>query len=167
TAIGEGETTLTATSNMDEAITDSVPIHVQHIPSIAEPAPDFSTLLAKGYTPEFGSNFAGDDANPLWIFAGGTYHSLAREDAPQVNHYFRFDASGSGNRGGKGDLPYTVSGSKVYAHLDWKVPAVSTPQNTFNLSFQDGAHVLLSLRTGTYNGERTIGAFAGSLPGPT
>ncbi len=167
TAIGEGDAILTAVSNMDDAITDSVPIHVHYIPSTAEPTPDFSALIAEGYTLEFGSNFAGDAASPLWIFAGGTYHTLAREDAPLANYYFRFDASGSGNRGGKGDLPYAVSGSKVYANLDWKVPAVATPQNTFNLSFQDGTNVLLSLRTGTYNGVRTIGAFAGNLPGPT
>ncbi|CAM3765394.1 S-layer-like y domain-containing protein [Cohnella lubricantis] len=167
TGVGEGEATLKAVSNMDGSITASVPIHVQYVPAVAEPAPDFADLLAQGYTQEFGSSFAGDDEVPLWIFAGGTYHTLAREDAPQINNYFRFDASGSGNRGGKGDLPYAVSGSKVYAYLDWKVPAVSTAQNTFNLSFQDGANVLLSLRTGTYNGARTIGAFAGALPGPT
>lgn len=167
TAHGEGVATLTAVSNMDGSITNSVQINVKYVPRISEPTPDFSALLAEGYTKEFGSNFAGDAATPLWIFAGGTYHSLAREDAPRVNHYFRFDASGSGNRGGKGDLPHAVSGSKVYAHFDWKVPAVSTAQNTFNLSFQDGANVLLSLRTGTYNGARTIGAFAGALPGPT
>lgn len=166
-ALGEGDATLTAVSNMDGSIADSVQIHVKYVPPIAEPAPDFSALLAEGYTQAFGSNFAGDDEIPLWIFAGGTYHTLAREDAPQVNHYFRFDASGSGNRGGKGDLPHAVYGSKVYANLDWKVPAVTTAQNTFNLSFQDGADVLLSLRTGTYNGARTIGAFAGALPGPT
>jgi len=167
TAVGEGAATLTAVSNMDGSIASSVPIQVTYVPAIAEPTPDFSALLAEGYAQEFGSNFAGDDAAPLWIFAGGTYHSLAREDVPRINHYFRFDASGSGNRGGKGDLPYAVAGSKVYAHLDWKVPAVTTAQNTFNLSFQDGANVLLSLRTGTYNGVRTIGAFAGTLPGPT
>ncbi|MGO4541102.1 rhamnogalacturonan lyase family protein [Paenibacillus sp. 2TAB19] len=167
TAVGEGEATLTAVSNMDGSITNSVRINVTYVPSITEPTPDFSALLADGYTQQFGSNFAGDAATPLWIFAGGTYHTLAREDAPQVNNYFGFAASGSGNRGGKGDLPYAVSGSKVYANLDWKVPAVSTAQNTFNLSFQDGSNVLLSLRTGTYNGARTIGAFAGALPGPT
>lgn len=166
-ALGEGVATLTAVSNMNDSITKSVLINVTHVPRVSEPTPDFSALLADGYTQEFGSNFAGDAATPLWIFAGGTYHSLAREDAPRINNYFRFDASGSGNRGGKGDLPYAVSGSKVYAHFDWKVPAVSTAQNTFNLSFQDGANVLLSLRTGTYNGARTIGAFAGTLPGPT
>lgn len=167
TGVGAGEATLTAVSNMDGTITNSVQIHVKHVPRITEPTPDFSALLAEGYTQEFGSNFAGNDATPLWIFAGGTYHTLAREEAPQINHYFRFDASGSGNRGGKGDLPQAVSGSKVYAQFDWRVPAVTTAQNTFNLSFQDGANVLLSLRTGTYNGERTIGAFAGALPGPT
>ncbi|OMF25786.1 hypothetical protein BK133_20910 [Paenibacillus sp. FSL H8-0548] len=167
TGVGAGVATLTAVSNMDGSITGSVSINVQYIPPITEPTPDFSALLAEGYTQEFGSNFDGDDATPLWIFAGGSYHTLAREDAPQVNNYFRFDASGSGNRGGKGDLPQAVFGSKVYANFDWKVPAVTTAQNTFNLSFQDGASVLLSLRTGTYNGARTIGAFAGALPGPT
>ncbi|WP_249901569.1 S-layer homology domain-containing protein [Paenibacillus sp. PK3_47] len=167
TAIGAGDATLKAVSNMDGSITDSVPIHVKYVPSINEPAPDFSALLADGYTQAFGSNFAAGGPAPLWIFAGGPYHTLAREDAPKANNYFRFDASGSGNRGGKGDLPYAVSGSKVYVNLDWKVPAVTTVQNTFNLSFQDGAGVLLSLRTGTYNGARTIGAFAGKLPGPT
>ncbi|MFD0674396.1 FIMAH domain-containing protein [Cohnella sp. GCM10027633] len=167
TGIGDGETTLTAVSHMDGSITNSVPIHVNYVPAVTEPTPDFSALLAEGYTQQFGSNFAGEAATPLWIFAGGTYHTLAREDAPRTNNYFRFAASGSGNRGGKGDLPYAVSGSKVYANLDWKVPAVTTAQNTFNLSFQDGANVLLSLRTGTYNGARTIGAFAGTLPGPT
>jgi hypothetical protein len=167
TALGAGEATLTAVSNMDDSITGSVQINVTYVPPITEPTPDFSALLAEGYTQEFGSNFAGDAEIPLWIFAGGTYHSLAREDAPEVNNYFRFDASGSGNRGGKGDLPHAVSGSKVYANFDWKVPAVSTAQNTFNLSLQDGSNVLLSLRTGTYNGDRTIGAFTGALPGPT
>lgn len=167
TALGEGDATLTARSNMDGLITDSVQIHVKYIPPITEPAPDFSSLLTDGYTQEFGSNFAGDDAIPLWIFAGGTYNTLAREEAPQVNNYFRFDASGSGNRGGQGDLPYAVFGSKIYVNFDWKVPAVTTAQNTFNLSLQDGASVLLSLRTGTYNGARTIGAFTGALPGPT
>lgn len=166
-AVGEGDATLTAVSNMDESITNSVQIKVNYIPPITEPTPDFSDLLAEGYTQAFGSNFSGDDTNPLWIFAGGTYHSLVREDAPKVNHYFSFSASGSGNRGGKGDLPQAVFGSKVYAYFDWKVPAVTTVQNTFNVSFQDGANVLLSLRTGTFNGERTIGAFAGGLPGPT
>jgi hypothetical protein len=167
TGVGAGVATLTAVSNMLDSIKKSVDINVAYIPPITEPTPDFSALLAEGYKQEFGSNFSGDDAVPLWIFNGGTYHKLAREDAPRVNNYFRFDASGSGNRGGKGDLPYAVSGSKVYANLDWKVPAVSTAQNTFNLSFQDGANVLLSLRTGTYNGARTIGAFSGTLPGPT
>lgn len=167
TGVGAGEATLTAVSVMDSSVKSSVPIKVKYVPSVTEPAPDFSALLAEGYTQEFGSNFAAGGEAPLWIFAGGTYHTLAREDAPQVNNYFRFDASGSGNRGGKGDLPHAVSGSKVYVNLDWKVPAVNTLQNTFNLSFQDGSNVLLSLRTGTYNGARTIGAFAGSLPGPT
>ncbi|MCR2805455.1 rhamnogalacturonan lyase family protein [Paenibacillus soyae] len=167
TGIGSGEAALTAVSNMDGSIANSVQIQVKYVPPITEPAPDFSALVEEGYKQEFGSSFAGNDTTPLWIFAGGTYHTLAREDAPRINNYFRFDASGSGNRGGKGDLPYAVSGSKVYAHFDWKVPAVSTLQNTFNLSFQDGANVLLSLRTGTYNGARTIGAFAGALPGPT
>ncbi|MFS0724670.1 Ig-like domain-containing protein [Paenibacillus sp. 1P07SE] len=167
TGVGAGQTELLAVSNMDDTIVDSVPIEVSYVPAATEPMPDFSALLAEGYTQQFGSNFAGDAAAPLWIFAGGTYHSLAREDAPQTNHYFRFDASGSGNRGGQGHLPEPVFGSKVYVHFDWKVPAVTTQQNTFNLSFQDGAQVLLSLRTGTYNGQRTIGAFAGPLPGPT
>ncbi|QKS43674.1 S-layer homology domain-containing protein [Paenibacillus cellulosilyticus] len=167
TGVGAGDATLTAVSNMDGSITASVPINVKYVPLATEPTPDFSALLAEGYTQEFGSNFASDAATPLWIFAGGTYHTLAREDVPQTNNYFRFDASGSGNRGGKGDLPYAVSGSKVYVNLDWKVPAVTTTQNTFNLSFQDGANVLLSLRTGTWSGVRTIGAFAGTLPGPT
>ncbi|MBD3922729.1 S-layer homology domain-containing protein [Paenibacillus sp. PR3] len=167
TGIGAGDANLIATSNMDGTIKGSVPINVKYVPSITEPTPDFSALLAEGYTQAFGSNFAGDDATPLWIFAGGTYHKLAREDVPQINNYFRFDAAGSGNRGGKGDLPHAVYGSKVYVNLDWKVPAVTTAQNTFNLSFQDGANVLLSLRTGTWNGARTIGAFAGTLPGPT
>lgn len=167
TAVGEGVATLQAVSAMDESIMDTVEINVKYIPQVTEPTPDFSALLAEGYTQEFGSSFSGDDVTPLWIFAGGTYHTIAREEAPQVNNYFRFDASGSGNRGGKGDLPYAIFGSKVYANLDWKVPAVTTVQNTFNLSFQDGANVLLSLRTGTYNGQRTIGAFSGALPGPT
>jgi len=167
TAVGEGTATLTATSNMDEEVKASVPINVSYIPPIAEPTPNFDDLVEDGYTLAFGSNFAGDDDVPLWIFAGGTYHALAREDDPQVNNYFRFDASGSGNRGGKGDLPQAVFGSKVYAHFDWKVPAVTTNQNTFNLSFQDGSNTLLSLRTGTYGTDRTIGAFAGALPGPT
>jgi uncharacterized protein YjdB len=167
TAVSAGTATLTAESNMLSSIKNSVPITVTHIPSFTQSTPDFSALIAEGYTQEFGSNFAYDDATPLWIFDGGTYHKLAREDAPSVNNYFRFDASGSGNRGGKGDLPHAVFGSKVYVNLDWKVPAVSTEQNTFNLSFQDGANVLLSLRTGTYNGARTIGAFTGTLPGPT
>lgn len=167
TGVGAGEATLTAVSNMDGSIKNSVQINVKYVPAVNEPTPDFSALLADGYKQEFGSNFAG--ATPLWIFTGGTYHTLAREDAPQVNNYFRFDASGSGNRGGKGDLPCAVSGSKVYVNLDWKVPAVTTDQNTFNLSFQDGANVLLSLRTGTIrsNGTRTIGIFTGALPGPT
>ncbi|MEK3883677.1 S-layer homology domain-containing protein [Paenibacillus sp. PL2-23] len=167
TGAGAGQAVLTAVSNMNAAIVDSVQINVSYVPPITEPAPEFTALLEDGYTQRFGSSFAGDDAAPLWIFAGGSYHSLAREDAPRINHYFRFDASGSGNRGSKGDLPFAISGSKVYAHLDWKVPAVTTAQNTFNLSFQDGANVLLSLRTGTYNGARTIGAFSGALPGPT
>lgn len=169
TGVGAGDATLVATSNMDGTIKASVPINVKYVPGVTEPTPDFSALLADGYTQKFGSNFAAGDATPLWIFAGGGYHSLAREDAPQVNNYFRFDASGSGNRGGKGDLPYAVSGSKVYVNLDWKVPAVTTDQNTFNLSFQDGANVLLSLRTGTIrsSGARTIGIFSGALPGPT
>jgi len=169
TGVGAGDAVLTATSNMDGSIKGSVPINVKYVPAIAEPAPDFSALLADGYKQEFGSNFAGDDATPLWIFDGGTYHKLAREDAPQINNYFRFDASGSGNRGGKGDLPYAVYGSKVYVNLDWKVPAVTTDQNTFNLSFQDGSNTLLSLRTGTIrdSGTRTIGIFTGALPGPT
>jgi hypothetical protein len=167
TAVGAGTAMLTAKSNMLDSILRSVPIVVTYVPPITEPTPDFSALLADGYTQRFGSNFSGDDAVPLWIFNGGTYHKLAREDDPRVNNYFRFDASGSGNRGGKGDLPQAIFGSKVYVNLDWKVPAVSTAQNTFNLSFQDGANVLLSLRTGTYNGARTIGAFSGTLPGPT
>lgn len=167
TGVGEGQTMLTAISNMDDAVVDNVPITVKHVPATDEPAPDFSALLADGYTQEFGSHFAGEDQNPLWIFEGSNYHSLAREDAPRINHYFRFDASGSGNRGGQGVLPHSVFGSKVYAHLDWKVPAVTTAQNTFNLSFQHGANVLLSLRTGTHDGQRTIGAFTGALPGPT
>lgn len=167
TAIGEGMTTLKAVSNMDATIIGSVPIDVTYVPAIAEPTPDFTDLLAEGYTLEFGSNFASDSDVPLWIFEGGTYHSLARENSPQTNNYFRFDASGSGNRGGQGYLPWGIIGNKVYAHFDWKVPEVSTGQNTFNLSFQHSDHVLLSLRTGTYNNIRTIGAFAGSLPGPT
>lgn len=167
TGIGAGVATLTATSNMDNSITNGVQIHVSYVPQTTEPAPDFSDLLAEGYTQEFGSQFDSGGSTPLWIFAGGTYHTIAREDAPQINHYFRFDASGSGNRGGKGDLPQAVHGSKVYASFDWKVPAVTTQQNTFNLSLQDGGNVLISLRTGTYNGARTIGAFAGALPGPT
>lgn len=167
TGVGEGTATLTAVSNMDHTVKASVPIHVRHIPAFNEPAPDFSDLLAEGYKLEFGSNFAKTDDKPLWIFDGGTYHKLLREDHPEYNFYFQFEASGSGNRGGKGDLPSPVYGSKVYVHFDWKVPAVTTEQNTFNLSLQDGGEVLLSLRTGTHNGERTIGVFAGPLPGPT
>ena len=165
TGVGAGQTTLVATSNMDDTILDSVQIQVTHVPATTEPTPDFSALLEEGYTLAFGSSFASEGEPPLWIFNGvGT---LARETQPQANHYFRFDASGSGNRGGQGQLPEPLFGSKVYAHFDWKVPAVTTQQNTFNLSFQDGSNVLLSLRTGTYNGARTIGAFAGTLPGPT
>ncbi|WP_438445102.1 S-layer homology domain-containing protein [Gorillibacterium sp. sgz5001074] len=167
TARGAGEATLNAVSNMDGSIKGSVPIHVTYVPPIVEPVPDFSAILAQGYTQAFGSNFDFNAATPLWIFAGGTYHKLQREDVPQINNYFRFDASGSGNRGSTGSLPSAVSGSKVYVNLDWKVPAVTTAANTFNLSFQDGTNVLLSLRTGTNNGVRTIGAFSGSLPGPT
>jgi len=167
TGVAEGDTVLTAIANARNDVTASVPISVKHIGAFDEPTPDFSDLLADGYTLKAGTNFANGGVNPLWIFTGGTYHSHYREDTPQPNFYFRFDASGSGNRGGQGNLPEPIFGSKVFVHFDWKVPAVSTQQNTFNISFQDGANVLLSLRTGTYNGNRTIGAFSGPLPGPT
>ena len=167
TAAGAGTAILTAAAEADPTVLATVPIRVAFIPAIAETEPDFSNLLADGYTLEFGSTFAMDESPPLWIFDGGTYHSLAREDTPRTNHYFRFDASGSGNRGGKGDLPRPVFGSKVYVHFDWKVPAVTTNQNTFNITLQDGDQALVSVRTGTRASGRTIGAFAGPLPGPT
>ena len=170
TAVSAGTAIITATSRMAAAdglpVTDSVTVHVAYVAPITEPVPDFDGLYQEGYQLEFGSNF--DPAtDKLWIF-GGTYSSLARETEPRTNHYFRFDASGSGNRGTAGELPYVVSGSKIYVNFDWKVPAVSANPNPFNISFQDGANVLVSLRTGTLStsNERTIGAFAGELPGP-
>ena len=167
TAKNEGSAFLKAVSEAVYTVESQVPIVVNLIPDYTEPRPDFSDLLSDGYGEEFGSTFSIQDSPPLWIFDGGTYHSLAREDAPNQNFYFRFDASGSGNRGGKGDLPRPVVGSKVYVHFDWKVPAVTTATNTFNISLQDEDRVLVSLRTGTRGGNRTIGAFAGPLPGPT
>jgi len=52
-------------------------------------------------------------------------------------------------------------------HFDCKVPAVTTNQHTFNITLQDGDQALVSVRTGMQASGRTIGAFAGPLPGPT